>query len=585
MLGKAVAMATGFPVERLKEEAKCPICLDFLQDPVSVDCGHSFCLPCITEFCEKSNSSQGSVYSCPQCRSQFYQKSFRPNRQLASMVESIKQLGLSSSTKKTWLCEIHKEELNYFCEEDQIPLCWICDTSPEHRTHKTIPLEEATRSYKEKVELWKQRFMLEFQKQHGFLAQEEQKQLRRLEEEERVIIQKLKDSKAKLVQQSRTLRDLTLELEECSQCIAWDLQEHVKDVLRRSENIKFQEPELISIDLKTMCCVPGMMMMLKMFQGIVGIMDGTNESIQDSFLLLGFSNRPQLEAVLFVIILIAYLLTVVGNTTIILLSQIDSRLHTPMYFFLTHLSFLDLCFTTSSIPQLLYNLSGPDKTISYTGCAIQLFLFLALGGVECLLLAVMAYDRFVAVCKPLHYMVIMHPKLCLGLVSIAWFGGVANSLTMSPITLKLPRCGHRKVDHFLCEMPALIRLACINTVVIEGTVFVLAVIIVLTPLVLILVSYGYITQAVLQIRSAVGRWKAINTCSSHLIVVSLFYGNIIYMYMQPGNSASQDQGKFLTLFYNIVTPLLNPLIYTLRNKEVKGALRRLLRENKGTRKK
>ncbi|XP_072494475.1 olfactory receptor 2W3-like [Notamacropus eugenii] len=310
-------------------------------------------------------------------------------------------------------------------------------------------------------------------------------------------------------------------------------------------------------------------------------MDGTNESTQDDFILLGFSNRPQLEVVLFVVILIAYLLTIVGNTTIILISQIDPRLHTPMYFFLTHLSFLDLCFTTSSIPQLLYNLSGSDKTISYIGCAIQLFMFLALGGVECLLLAVMAYDRFVAVCKPLHYMVIMHPKLCLGLVSIAWFGGVVNSLTMSPITLTLPRCGHHKVDHFLCEMPALIRLACINTVFIEGIAFVLAVVIVLTPLVLILVSYGYITQAVLQIKSAVGRRKAINTCSSHLIIVSLFYGNIIYMYMQPGNSASQDQGKFLTLFYNIVTPLLNPLIYTLRNKEVKGALRRLLGVHKG----
>ncbi|XP_074121560.1 olfactory receptor 2W3-like [Sminthopsis crassicaudata] len=310
------------------------------------------------------------------------------------------------------------------------------------------------------------------------------------------------------------------------------------------------------------------------------MMDGTNESTQDGFILLGFSNRPQLELVLFVVILIAYLLTVVGNTTIILVSQIDFRLHTPMYFFLTHLSFLDLCFTTSSIPQLLYNLSGPDKTISYTGCALQLFLFLALGGVECLLLAVMAYDRFVAVCKPLHYIVIMHPKLCLGLASIAWFGGVINSLTMSPITLKLPRCGNNKINHFLCEMPALIRVACVNTIVIENIAFVLAVVIVLIPLILILISYGYITKAVLQIKSTVGRRKAINTCSSHLIIVSLFYGNIIYMYMQPGNSASQDQGKFFTLFYNIVTPLLNPVIYTLRNKEVKEALRRLLGANK-----
>uniref|UniRef100_A0A4W2IIT7 Olfactory receptor n=1 Tax=Bos indicus x Bos taurus TaxID=30522 RepID=A0A4W2IIT7_BOBOX len=305
-------------------------------------------------------------------------------------------------------------------------------------------------------------------------------------------------------------------------------------------------------------------------------MDGTNESNQGNFILLGFSDRPHLERILFVVILIAYLLILVGNTTIILVSRLDRYLHTPMYFFLTHLSLLDLSFTTSSIPQLLYNLNGHDKTISYTGCAIQLFLFLGLGGVECLLLAVMAYDRFVAVCKPLHYMVIMNPRLCLGLVLIAWGCGVANSLAMSPVTLRLSRCGRHSVDHFLCEMPALIRMACVNTAAIEGTVFVLAVGIVLSPLVFILVSYGYIVRAVLQIQSASGRQKTFNTCGSHLTVVSLFYGNIIYMYMQPGNSSSQDQGKFLTLFYNIVTPLLNPLIYTLRNKEVKGALRRLL---------
>ncbi|XP_012788883.2 olfactory receptor 2W3-like [Sorex araneus] len=305
-------------------------------------------------------------------------------------------------------------------------------------------------------------------------------------------------------------------------------------------------------------------------------MDGTNDSAQAHFILLGFSDRPRLERVLFVVILVAYLLTLVGNSTIILVSRLDPHLQTPMYFFLTHLSFLDLCFTTSSIPQLLYNLHGRDKTISYTGCAIQLFLFLGLGGVECLLLAVMAYDRFVAVCKPLHYMVIMNPRLCTGLVSVAWGLGAANSLAMSPVTLYLPRCGHHTLDHFLCEMPALIRIACVNTAAVEGTVFVLAVIIVLIPLIFILTSYGCIVRAVLQIRSGSGLQKVFNTCGSHLTVVSLFYGNIIYMYMQPGNSSSQDQGKFLTLFYNIVTPLLNPLIYTLRNKEVKGALRRLL---------
>ncbi|XP_044529507.1 olfactory receptor 2W3-like isoform X1 [Gracilinanus agilis] len=306
-----------------------------------------------------------------------------------------------------------------------------------------------------------------------------------------------------------------------------------------------------------------------------------NESSLPGFILLGFSDRPRLELVLFVVVLTFYLMTLVGNAIIILVSRLDPHLQTPMYFFLTNLSFLDICFTTSSIPQLLFNLGGPDKSISYTGCAIQLFMFLALGGTECILLAVMAYDRFTAICKPLHYTVIMHPQLCLQLVAVAWLSGIANSLAMSPVTLTLPRCGRHQVDHFLCEMPAMIKMACVDTTLIESTVFVLASCFTLLPLSLILVSYGYITRTVLRIKSAAGRRKAFNTCGSHITVVSLFYGNIIYMYMQPGNNSSQDQGKFLTLFYNLLTPSLNPLIYTLRNKEVKGALRRLVKKERG----
>nr|XP_024646412.1 E3 ubiquitin-protein ligase TRIM58 isoform X5 [Macaca nemestrina] len=427
----------------------------------------------------------------------------------------------------------------------------------------------------EKVEMQRQRFRLEFEKHRGFLAQEEQLQLRRLEAEERATLQRLRESKSRLVQQSKALKELADELQERCQRQALGLLEGVKGVLSRSKAVTRLETESIPMELKTACRIPGRRELLRKFQAAVE-MDGSNGSTQTHFILLGFSDRPHLERILFVVILIAYLLALVGNTTIILVSRLDPHLHTPMYFFLTHLSFLDLSFTTSSIPQLLYNLNGRDKTISYTGCAIQLFLFLGLGGVECLLLAVMAYDRFVAICKPLHYMVIMNPRLCRGLASVAWGCGVANSLAMSPVTLRLPRCGRHEVDHFLCEMPALIRTACVSTVAVEGTVFVLAVGVVLSPLVFILLSYSYIVRAVLQIRSASGRQKAFSTCGSHLTVVSLFYGNIIYMYMQPGASSSQDQGKFLTLFYNIVTPLLNPLIYTLRNREVKGALGRLL---------
>ncbi|XP_077636801.1 putative olfactory receptor 2W6 isoform X1 [Crocuta crocuta] len=306
------------------------------------------------------------------------------------------------------------------------------------------------------------------------------------------------------------------------------------------------------------------------------VMTRGNASYFEGFILVGFSDRPHLEMTLFVVILIFYLLTLLGNLTIILLSALDSRLHTPMYFFLANLSFLDMCFTTGSIPQMLYNLWGPDKTISFVGCAIQLYFVLALGGVECVLLAVMAYDRYAAVCRPLHYTVIMHPRLCGQLASAAWLSGFGNSLIMAPQTLMLPRCGHRRVDHFLCEMPALIGMACVDTMTLEALAFALAIFIILAPLILILISYAYIARAVLRMQSAAGRKKAFNTCSSHLIVVSLFYGTIIYMYLQPANAYSQDQGKFLTLFYTIVTPSVNPLIYTLRNKDVKEAMKKVL---------
>ncbi|XP_044540510.1 putative olfactory receptor 2W6 [Gracilinanus agilis] len=305
-------------------------------------------------------------------------------------------------------------------------------------------------------------------------------------------------------------------------------------------------------------------------------METANETSEEYFILLGFSDQPILEMTLFFISLIFYFFAVTGNSTIILLSLLDSRLHTPMYFFLSNLSLLDLCYTNSSIPQMLVNLWGPRKTITYIGCVVQLFVFLSVCGIECLLLSVMAYDRYVAVCKPLHYMVIMHPKLCLQLAAFAWLGGIANSILMSPLTLSLERCGQRHINHFVCEMPALIRISCVDTSRVEGLGFSIAVPFVLVPVVMILVSYGYIAAAVMNIKSTAGRKKAFNTCSAHMIVVSLFYSAIIFMYMQPGNAASQNRGKFLTLFYCLVTPTLNPFIYSLRNKEVKGAMRKVL---------
>lgn len=296
--------------------------------------------------------------------------------------------------------------------------------------------------------------------------------------------------------------------------------------------------------------------------------------------MLGFSDQPQLEVLLFVVVLISYLLTLLGNTAIILVSCLDCRLHTP--FFLTNLSSLDLCLTTSIVPQLLWNLKGPAKTITPTGCAIQLYVSLSLGSTECVLLTIMAFDRYVAVCRPLNYTSIMHPSFCKALAGVAWLSGVGNTLIQGTITLRLPRCGHRHLHHFFCEVPAMVKLACVDIQANEVQLFVATLVLLLLPVALILVSYGFIVQAVMKIKSVQAWRKALGTCGSHLLVVFLFFGPSSAIYIQPKRSYGRSQGKFLTLFYTVVTPTLNPLIYTLRNKDVKGALRRLLRRGQSS---
>ncbi|KAM8936290.1 olfactory receptor 2G6 [Lycaon pictus] len=308
-------------------------------------------------------------------------------------------------------------------------------------------------------------------------------------------------------------------------------------------------------------------------------MEESNNSSEKGFLLLGFADDPQLERILFVIILLLYILNILGNTAIILVSYLAPILHTPMYFFLSNLSCVDICFTTSVAPQLLVTMNKKEKNMSYGGCVAQLYVAMGLGSSECILLAVMAYDRYAAVCRPLQYTTIMHPQLCASLAFIAWLSGLITSLIQCSLTVQLPLCGHRKLDHIVCEVPVLIKLACVDTTINEIELFVASVIFLIVPVSLILVSYGFITKAVLRIKSAAGRRKAFGTCSSHLIVVIIFYGTIIFMYLQPAKSSSKNQGKFVSLFYTIVTPVLNPIIYTLRNKDVKGALRTLVMRN------
>ncbi|XP_028641282.1 olfactory receptor 2H2-like [Grammomys surdaster] len=301
-----------------------------------------------------------------------------------------------------------------------------------------------------------------------------------------------------------------------------------------------------------------------------------NQSSSVGFLLLGFSEHPHLEKILFVVVLCSYLLTLLGNTLILLLSTLDPRLHSPMYFFLSNLSFLDLCFTTTCVPQMLFNLWGSTKTISFLGCFVQLFIFMSLGTTECILLTVMAFDRYVAVCQPLYYAIIIHPRLCQQLAGIAWAIGLIQSIVQIPPTLRLPFCPHRQIDDFLCEVPSLIRLSCGDTTFNEIQLAVAGVIFLLVPLSLILVSYGAIAKAVLKTNSSKGRRKAFGTCSSHLVVVTLFFSSVIAVYLQPKNPYAQERGKFFGLFYAVGTPTLNPLVYTLRNKEVKKAFWRLL---------
>ncbi|XP_047415275.1 olfactory receptor 2B11-like [Sciurus carolinensis] len=302
-----------------------------------------------------------------------------------------------------------------------------------------------------------------------------------------------------------------------------------------------------------------------------------NESHPEEFILLGFADRPWLELFLFIILLITYPMAIMGNMIIILVSILDPCLHSPMYFFLTNLSFLDICLTTSIVPQMLINLGSTKKAISYVGCAVQLYFFSMMGSTECLLLALLSFDRYVAICRPLHYTLIMNRRVCILLVSIVWLGGITYAVSEVTTTLQLPLCGNNKLDHLVCETPVLLKSACGEKEVNELTISVVCIFIVAVPLCLILASYTSIGRAVLNIKSSEGRKKAFGTCSSHLIVVLLFYGPTISMYLQPPSSITKDQPKFMALFFGVMTPTANPFIYTLRNKDVKGAISNLAR--------
>lgn len=293
-----------------------------------------------------------------------------------------------------------------------------------------------------------------------------------------------------------------------------------------------------------------------------------------TFILLGFSNAPRWQILFFVIFLCIYIATVLGNLLIIVIINVDSALSTPMYFFLRNLSFLEICYTSVTIPKLLDNILALDKTISLRACATQMYFFLFFGATECCLLAFMAYDRYVAICNPLRYLVIMTKTVCVKLAALSWTCGSLVAVGHTTFIFTLPFCGSNVINHFFCEIQPVLKLVCGDTYWNEIQIIGAAAFVILMPFMLILLSYFNIIATILRMTSAQSRQKAFSTCSSHLIVVSLFYGTAIFIYIRPKSSYSLNVDKLLSLFYSVITPILNPIIYSLRNKDVKGALKR-----------
>ncbi|XP_003421446.2 olfactory receptor 10Q1 [Loxodonta africana] len=299
-----------------------------------------------------------------------------------------------------------------------------------------------------------------------------------------------------------------------------------------------------------------------------------NQSGPTEFVFQVFTAVPEFQAFLFLLFLLLYLMILSGNTAIIWVVCTHSSLRTPMYFFLSNLSFLEICYTSVVVPLMLSNISGAQKPIPLAGCGAQMFFFVTLGSTDCFLLAVMAYDRYVAICHPLHYTLVMTQKLCVQMVVGAVALALLLSLQLTALIFTLPFCGHRReINHFLCDVPPVLRLACADTRVHQAILYVVGILVLTVPFLLICVSYVFITLAILRIRSAEGRRRAFSTCSSHLTVVLLQYGCCSLVYLRPQSSTSEAENRQIALVYTFVTPLLNPLIYTLRNKDVKGALR------------
>ncbi|XP_051495917.1 olfactory receptor 2A12-like [Apus apus] len=299
-----------------------------------------------------------------------------------------------------------------------------------------------------------------------------------------------------------------------------------------------------------------------------------NQTLLAEFTLLGLPGDPKLQQFILAFFTLIYIITLIGNLIIFCLIHLDPHLHLPMYYFLRHLSLIDICYPSSTFIPLLISRLAQRRTISLTGCAVQMYLFLVLATTECILLAVMAYDRHVAICLPLHYTTTMSNRKCVILASLSWVSGLVLPIAHTVLTWRLPYCGPSVIDHFFCEMPAVLQLACADTYLIKLVTQVGCLFTLLMPITFIVFSYMNILVAIFKINSAKGREKAFSTCLSHLMVVVLFYGSAIYTYMKPNAFHLPQKDKIISIVYNILTPMLNPIIYSLRNTEVKKALGR-----------
>ncbi|XP_040846184.1 olfactory receptor 2Z1-like [Ochotona curzoniae] len=305
-------------------------------------------------------------------------------------------------------------------------------------------------------------------------------------------------------------------------------------------------------------------------------MGGSNESTASAFTLVGLLSHTGPQLVLLCLVAATFAMGLLGNSVLLLLICTDSRLHTPMYFLLSQLSLLDVSFALVTIPKMLADFLRQDSSISLGGCAAQMFFLMLTGVSEGVLLSLMSYDRYVAVCHPLHYPVLMRQQVCLLMVGTSWLSGVLVASIQTTIALQFPYCASHTVDHFFCELPALLKLVCADISAYELALSVSGVLILLVPLSLVAISYGLVWRAVVRMRSAEAWRKACTTCSSHMAVVGLFYGAAVFMYMVPGAYHSPQQDNVVSLFYSLVTPTLNPLIYSLRNRDVRTALAKVL---------